>query len=234
MGGCPASCVYFTTYESTRRYLNQRSFFIEHNYLSDFVGGFTAEIVACLIWVPVDIIKERLQVQSIIDPQFRYKSTLHAFKQMFVHEGIEGLYKAYGATIVSFGPFSAIYLSIYEQLKYKCVHWSSTLNANEINDVSQLPVFYIALSACTAGAVAAVVTNPLDMIKLRMQVQRGGIYHFGYRNIFHGLKMVVEREGYWSLFHGCGARVLFWVPNLAVNLTMYESFTRFYKRNLSF
>jgi len=32
-------------------------------------------------------------------------------------EGITGLYRAYGATVASFGPFSALYFLFYEKLK---------------------------------------------------------------------------------------------------------------------
>jgi Mitochondrial carrier protein len=48
---------------------------------------------------------------------FKYKSDLDAIKQITKVEGIRGLYKAYGATVFSFGPFSALYFMFYEQLK---------------------------------------------------------------------------------------------------------------------
>lgn len=32
-------------------------------------------------------------------------------------EGIRGLYRAYGATVMSFGPFSALYFLFYEYIK---------------------------------------------------------------------------------------------------------------------
>lgn len=31
---------------------------------------------------------------------------------------------------------------------------------------------------------------------------------FGYRNVFHGIYLVVKREGIFSLWKGCGARIL--------------------------
>merc|ERR1712087_166489 len=145
------------------------------------------------------------------------------------NEGWNGLYKAYGATIVSFGPFSALYLMMYEQFKHLCARHLF----EEEKTVDQLSSWYIAASACSAGAIAAVVTNPLDMVKLRMQVQRGGIYNFGYRHIFHGLYQCVQSEGVKSLFHGSFARVAFWVPNLAVNLTLYEACTNFYRQRFN-
>ena len=32
-------------------------------------------------------------------------------------EGLSGLYKGYGATVLSFGPFSGLYFMFYEKIK---------------------------------------------------------------------------------------------------------------------
>ena len=48
---------------------------------------------------------------------FTYKSDIDAIKQISQIEGVRGLYRAYGATVFSFGPFSALYFMFYEQIK---------------------------------------------------------------------------------------------------------------------
>ena len=58
------------------------------------------------------------------------------------------------------------------------------------------------LSFCT-GSVAAIVTNPLDIVKVRMQVQRAELTkggelsdgRFGYKNVFHGIGKMAKEEG---------------------------------------
>jgi len=72
-----------------------------------------AETIACMMFVPIDVIKERRQVQSDLKT-FNYKSDLDAIKQIAKVEGVRGMYKAYGATVLSFGPFSALYFMFYE------------------------------------------------------------------------------------------------------------------------
>lgn len=68
------------------------------------------------------------------------------------------------------------------------------------------------------------------MVKLRMQIQRadramkGGSFEntlYGYRNIFHGLQMAYQKEGFLALYKGAGLRVLFTVPifSLSMGLT---------------
>lgn len=48
---------------------------------------------------------------------YKYNSDVNAFKQVLQTEGLRGLYKAYPATVFSFGPFSALYFLFYEKLK---------------------------------------------------------------------------------------------------------------------
>lgn len=63
--------------------------------------------------------KERMQVQSMdsADPNKVYKNTLDGFRKILKNEGWRGLYKGYGATLGSFGPFSALYFMFYEKVQ---------------------------------------------------------------------------------------------------------------------
>ena len=81
-------------------------------------AGFGAEAISCVMWVPIDVTKERLQVQSVLPKgSRRYTSSAHAFTTILQREGLGGLYRGYAATLQSFGPFSALYFATYEQSK---------------------------------------------------------------------------------------------------------------------
>ena len=80
------------------------------------MGGMFAETVSCLFFVPVDVIKERRQVQANLR-SFKYANDIDAIRQVMNTEGMRGLYRAYGATVLSFGPFSALYFLFYEKMK---------------------------------------------------------------------------------------------------------------------
>ena len=116
LGSAPASCLYFTTYEASKRALSSMA----PNYaFTDSTSGLIAETVSCLLWVPIDVVKERLQVQRLAGDNYagKYNGNIDAVKQIYRTEGLRGVYRGYGATIASYGPFSAIYLSTYEKLK---------------------------------------------------------------------------------------------------------------------
>jgi hypothetical protein len=41
---------------------------------------------------------------------------MHALRSIFREEGVRGVYRGYGATLFSFGPFSALYFVFYEEV----------------------------------------------------------------------------------------------------------------------
>ena len=91
---------------------------------------YNIEWYSCTIFVPVDVVKERLQVQSnksgntntSQSTSVRYKGSVDAFRTIIQQEGLRGLYKGYTATIFSNGPFSACYFLLYEEVPSCCCY----------------------------------------------------------------------------------------------------------------
>ena len=77
-----------------------------------------AETVSCIIYVPVDVIKERMQIQQRLDVKTygntHYRGNRDALCSLAKTEGFRGIYKGYLASLASFGPFSALYFMFYE------------------------------------------------------------------------------------------------------------------------
>ena len=237
LGSAPAACLYLTSYEVSKRWLNDVVGDSVWQPALHFTSGLLAETVSCVLWVPIDIVKERMQVQSVLPAQspLHYHSTTHAISTIARTEGLRGIYRGYGATLASFGPYSAFYLSIYEQLKDVQASFYNTSPAS-------LPFHSFLLAGAIAGGAAAFITNPLDMAKLRLQVQRaqrqsqqhaatttagsGGVgsgLEFGYKNLLDGMRKVVAESGWKGLWKGVGARVLFFMPSSALNIAIFDT-----------
>lgn len=219
-GSAPASCLYFGSYEVAKSYLRALPFLSYNPFIADFSAGLVAECASCVLWVPIDVVKERLQVQSkLSDSSLKYRGGFSAIASILRQEGLMGLYRGYGATVASFGPLSAIYLAGHEKLKI------IAQTALGLKSVSDLPAPYIFGSGALAGAVAAFVTNPLDMAKLRLQVQRGDqtAFNFGYRNFWDGMLKIAKVEGMKGLFRGAGARMGYQAPAVAITIGTYDS-----------
>jgi Mitochondrial carrier protein len=207
----PANTIYFSAYEASKIYLTALYW---PTFFTYFTAGMIAEVASCAIFVPMDVIKERLQVQSNIK-QYKYKNSIDAFNQIYKLEGVRGLYKAYGATLASFGPFSAIYFTLYEYFKeYK------------VGQHKEIDLKDTIICSVSAGAFAAWITNPLDMAKVRMQVVRAtkasGAPLFDYKNMLHGISTIYKQEGTLALFQGSLSRVLFHAPSTAITMSLVE------------
>ena len=171
IGSCPAACLYFTSYETLKAQLCAQAFCSRYPFVADFVAGFGAEAVACILFVPIDVVKERLQVQSTMVNAAQYSGSLDACRTILRKEGLAGIYKGYWATLASFGPFSALYFLFYEQ--FKSAH-AKYLASDSTRESSQpLPSVFTLFHGAAAGGIASFLTNGLDMAKLRLQVQRG-------------------------------------------------------------
>ena len=202
LGTVPGVCMYFTAYKMSKAEMEAR--FNLNAYMIDFIAGLAAEAVSCVVWVPTDVMKERAQASRIAATPYKFSAILQ-------QEGIRGLYRGYGATLASFGPFSAFYFMFVERLK--SLRRSQTVN----KDLS----FYELLPICAAaGGAAAFVTAPLDLIKVRMQVERRN------QNSPRFLPMmyqVLREGGIKALFRGGSSRVWFAVPNTAITMSIMES-----------
>jgi hypothetical protein len=206
LGSVPAGCLYFTSYEQARASLGNDS-------LSHFAAGMFAETLSCLLWVPVDVIKERLQVQQHFKARtYSYSGGLDALKTILRDEGLHGLYRGYGATLASFGPFSAFYFVFYE-------HFKSNLSGRFD---SRIQFAEFACSGALAGALAALITNPLDMAKLRLQIQRAKGDFGPYTSFPRSFETIVKVEGWSALWKGAGMRMAFHAPSTAISITLFE------------
>jgi len=153
-----------------------------------------------------------------------YSSTLDAIKTIARTEGFRGIYRGYGATLASFGPYSAFYLSGYDVCK-KYLGKALELDGHS------LPFWGYLSCGGVAGGCAAFLTNPLDMAKLRLQVQRGKQapqLDFGYRNIAHGISEIVKQEGVKALFKGAAARIAFFAPSSALNIAIFDWLRKYF------
>lgn len=248
IGGTPGTILYLCSYDVFKRAFGGEdpspSWF--RSFSIYFVSGMLAETVACLVYVPVDVIKERLQVQALqsnttfTNREAPYRGSWDAMKKILATERLSGIYKGYGATLASFGPFSAFYFVFFEKFK----EWarSGGLSAEKYFYDEDIPLHLLVASSASAGALASWITSPLDMAKLRLQVQRGKMAAIGhdcrsrptkYKSMWDCLSKVFRQDGMYGLFRGAGARVLHFAPATTITMTCYEKCRIFYSRLLS-
>ena len=236
IGGTPGTMLYLCSYEWMKQTMGAADHSNDSSFLVHFGGGMFAEAIACIIYVPVDVLKERLQVSN------DYRNSWHGVSLIVKNEGLAGIYRGYGATLASFGPFSALYFVLYEQTKSwakSSYHSSGGGSGGGVVRGDDLPFSSIVMCSCTSGALASWLTSPLDMAKLRLQVHRSTILSHIHPNqdphprtsssstpltMIQIMKDVLQKDGIRGLFRGAGARVLHFAPATTITMTTYETF----------
>lgn len=115
-----------------------------------------------------------------------------------------------------------LYFGAYEQIKSQWIaaglpHERLTKDGRT---TTILPSYGYPACAAGAGAVAAAITAPLDVVKTRLQTQgSSGTYTGG----MDCVRKIWTLEGPTALFRGVGARILFLAPNHAISMTIYEA-----------
>lgn len=84
----PGQALYFAGYESVRAVTVS-------NPISNFGAGVCAQLLGSLAWVPMDVVKERLQIEGQMKVNESYSGSFTALRQIIKHEGLSGLYRAF-------------------------------------------------------------------------------------------------------------------------------------------
>eukprot|EP00062_Callorhinchus_milii_P027779 gi/632991494/ref/XP_007884653.1/ PREDICTED: solute carrier family 25 member 44 [Callorhinchus milii] len=206
---------YVTTYELTRRYV---SGFSDSNALKSLVAGGSASLVAQSITVPIDIVSQHLMVQGQNVGRFALRAPAGKRQVVFGRsrdvvvrivrtDGFRGFYRGYAASLLTYIPNSALWWPFYhlyaEQLTYLTPNnWPHLLAQ--------------AVAGPLAAITASTLTNPMDVIRTRVQVE-------GSRSIVGTFRQLMAEEGTWGLTKGLSARIFSSTPSAICLVLGYET-----------
>ncbi|PRP80668.1 mitochondrial substrate carrier family protein, partial [Planoprotostelium fungivorum] len=210
----PAHALYFGGYEWAKKNLQSTVGDEKKSSWVHLISGAWADICGSLVWVPMDVVKQRLQIQQ--NKEAKYRGSWHALKTIIREEGPLGLYRGFLPAIATFGPFVAIYFTVYEQLK------RAAKDITNSKDVRDIPFWSQLISGAAAGAFSAAITCPMDVIKTRVQVSKKD----GHNGAWKILQRTMREEGVRAFTRGMGARILWIAPGTAVTIALYEQFRR--------
>ena len=211
-GVVPANIAYFGGYEVGKRCIPA-----DWGIGGDMAIGAVAQVLAGVIYTPIDVVKERMQVQGIMKHAYSYKNAAAAFSALQSGaSGVTGLFKGYWVTNSVWLPWNTLYIAAYEQLKL------SACGALGCSQVQELPPWSVASCSAVAAAAAAVVTHPADVVKTRLQVLSATAA--GRELTARSLaRQMLADEGTAVFWQGLSARVLNIAPGCAISWMMFES-----------
>ncbi|XP_037089916.1 S-adenosylmethionine mitochondrial carrier protein-like isoform X1 [Pollicipes pollicipes] len=148
--------------------------------------------VACIVRVPIEVVKQRRQTRREI-------SARHILTRTLAEEGVIGLYRGLFSTIAREVPFSILQLPLWEAMK--AGWWARRGRPVE--------PWQAGLCGGVAGGLSAAITNPLDVAKTRIMLadRHTEMAHGG---ILTALRCIRRQDGIRGLFAGVVPRVL-WI-----------------------
>ena len=206
MGSAPNAALFFCTYDSAKRFGVRRGW--QDGAALHMMAASLGEVTACLVRVPVEIIKQRRQAQTESRSLEIVRSTLRS-------EGVRGLFRGYTTTVAREIPFSLIQFPLWEYLKSSLARWRGR----------EVAAWEASLCGAMAGGLAAGATTPLDVAKTRIMLAGAGSREAG-AGMVEVMRLVVQERGVRGLFAGVTPRVTWISIGGAVFFGVYEKAKR--------
>ncbi|KAH8581923.1 mitochondrial carrier [Cryptosporidium sp. chipmunk genotype I] len=233
-GNVPAHASMFTTYEFSKRlmskitnklekqnenksgFLHNTNMSILNSVVSPAICGGLSTISHDVIATPLDVIKQRLQVGS-------YKGMGNCIITMLKKEGIRSFYRSLPITLFMNIPQTGLFVLLNENLK--------SLFGQVKNDSLKQNTFNFVIAGISGG-VAGFITNPLDVIKTKLQTQACHIsqketFKVVYPNVKRAFTDTFRKQGIRGMYSGALARSLLIAPSYALCWGTYETVKNF-------
>lgn len=208
----PAQALYMGSYQAARVVLPGD----EDSAKVQFFGGIVATLGQSLLMVPLEVVRQRQQVQT--GTEGAYQGSMDAARKIYRAEGIKALYRGFGITQLVWGPFNAIFLPLWEGSKRLGI-WHSGAGS-----LKELDVKYELAASFGSSSVAAALTNPMDVVKTRLQVQGKSnvASSTAYKGPMDAFRSIMRTEGLAGFTGGMTSRVLWVAPSTMIMFTAYD------------
>ncbi|XP_062385529.1 electrogenic aspartate/glutamate antiporter SLC25A13, mitochondrial [Sardina pilchardus] len=173
-----------------------------------FMLGSVAGAVGATAVYPIDLVKTRMQNQRSTGSfvgELMYKNSFDCFKKVVRYEGFFGLYRGLLPQLLGVAPEKAIKLTVNDFVRGKTMLKDGTV-----------PLPFEILGGACAGGSQVIFTNPLEIVKIRLQV--AGEITTGPRV---SALSVIRDLGFFGLYKGAKACFLRDIPFSAIYFPCY-------------
>jgi hypothetical protein len=125
-------------------------------------------------------------------------------------DGIKSFYKGYFVTVGTSVPFNSIIWTIYWKIQ------------NKLEKIlpSKYDKIISPLSSIIASLLTSILTQPIDVLKTRLQVATKR------QSLWETFRILIYQRGYKGLFAGSLPRACIVIPNSVIMMSLYEIIKR--------
>lgn len=205
----PSKAIELFAFDTAKKFLTPKADEPPKTFLPpSLVAGALAGVSSTLCMYPLELIKTRLTIEKDV-----YNNFLHAFVKIVREEGPSELYRGLTPSLIGVVPYAATNYYAYDTLKKL---YRKTFKQEEISNIATL------LIGSAAGAISSTATFPLEVARKQMQVGAVGGRQV-YKNVFHALYCIMEKEGIGGLYKGLGPSCIKLMPAAGISFMCYEA-----------
>ncbi|RMZ76844.1 hypothetical protein DV738_g4711, partial [Chaetothyriales sp. CBS 135597] len=174
-------------------------------------SGTVSGIMGAMAGSPFFLVKTRLQAYSptlSVGTQHHYKNALDGLTQIYRSEGVRGLYRGVGASMIRTGAGSSVQLPTYFFAKRRMIRHFGMEDG---------PALHL-VSSTISGFVVCLVMHPPDTTMNRLYNQHGDKYS----GIVDCVAKTIKTEGVLALYKGFGAHLARILPHTILTLSLAE------------
>lgn len=184
------------------------------HFVAGGLGGMCGAIFTC----PFDVVKTRLQssvyrdlyvanskqvsgngIKGVTSVLTHFKETCHILSDVYKHEGGRALFKGLGPSLIGVIPARSINFFTYGYSKDLLKQFDHFKGSEETS-------FLHLLAGINAGIVTSTATNPIWLIKTRLQLDKASKKE--YKNSVDCIRKIIKNEGFFALYRGLSASYL--------------------------
>ncbi|KAF8735609.1 hypothetical protein AX14_001796 [Amanita brunnescens Koide BX004] len=159
----------------------------------------------------IPLVKTRMQNQrSTVVGQLMYKNSLDCARKIFRNEGLLGFYRGLGPQLVGVAPEKAIKLTVNDLVRAKAMD----------PETGHIQLRWELVAGGMAGGCQVVFTNPLEIVKIRLQIQGEAAKLEG--AVPKGAIHIIRQLGILGLYRGASACLLRDIPFSAIYFPAYS------------
>ncbi|KAK6150608.1 hypothetical protein DH2020_015540 [Rehmannia glutinosa] len=174
-------------------------------------AGSAAGLATVTFTHPLDVVRTRFQVNDgRLSTLPTYKNTPHALFTIARTEGLRGLYGGFYPAVLGSTISWGLYFYFYSKAKQRYLRSREELS----------PGLHLA-SAAEAGGLVCFCTNPIWLVKTRLQLQTPQQAR-PYSGFHDALRTILKEEGWRALYKGLMPGLVLQVTHGAIQFTAYE------------